>query len=193
MFGLSTLPKGLNQVLGYVLLASYMGFSTYIALKISTAIISIELNNQGFKHRWIKNFLFSREADIYLEWNQIQEYFFEDDRTYVKFQMRLPNNQRYRIYKQTIWSAKDDFDRFRSAFPRLIHNFEAAHEQDIVLGKTIYEEPGFRWILVVLSAGVVLLLVSAIVSGSNTTNVGTLGMLAAAVAFYWIKVSGKKN
>lgn len=190
LYGLSVFADDVGGVLGKVLFAAHMGLSLFIALKLSTAMIAIKVNSQGFRHRWIRRFLFSREPDIFLSWSQIQEYFFEDDRTYVKFQMRLPNNQRYRFYRQTIWPVKDDFERFRAAFPKLIQQADSM-DHEIVLGKTIYEEPWFRKIMVVMSAMVILLWGSALMDWSNAANVWTYGAITLGLAFYWIQVSRK--
>jgi hypothetical protein len=163
----------------------------FLASRLSNAKIHIKIDESGFHHLWVKRFIFSREPDIHLFWDQVVDYFFEEDRTYYKFQLTLEHKQRYRFYRQTIWPVKDDFHRFQRTFPKLLRNVGTTEAQQIVLGKTIYEERWFKWVLLFMSILVLLLLVSSAIHGEDGSNWGVLGMLAAAMIFYWIRVRTK--
>ncbi len=194
MFTLATyLSKDINRIILFVACTGVLALAIYLASRFSMVKVKIELDESGFKHEWTKKFLFSRESDIHLSWDQILDYFFEEDRSFDKFQITLPNKQLYRFHRQNLWPMKDDFDKFQRDFPRQIRKIESASEQNIIRGKTIYEEKGFKWVLIVMSIFVGLLFLNAMFNESTTTNWGIIGMLAAAVGFYWIRVRMKRE
>lgn len=163
------------------------------ASKISMGTIRVEIDESGFGHRWTKRFIFSSAIDIHLTWNIMIDYFFEKDRSFDRFQITLENSRRYRFYRQNMWPMKDDYEKFQKDFPSQISKFEAYSEHAIIRGKTIYEEKGFKWVLIFMSLAVLLLIANAVFEKGNTANSAAIGMLAAGVGFYWLQVRMKRR
>lgn len=181
-----------DSALAYTAIVLLFGLGLFIASRLSTAKIRIQLDEHGFQHEWIKRFIFSKEADIHLSWDQVIDYVFEEDRTFYKFQLTLQGKQRYRFYRQTFWPTRDDFHKFKRDFPRLMRDIKSVSANDIVCGKTVYEENWFKWVLAAMSIIILLLLVNAISHDDGSSSVWALGALACGALFYWAKVRGKQ-
>lgn len=178
---------GIDPLFIYVIVAiSFIG-GFIVASRLSTARIIIHVDEDGFHHGWVKRFPFSRESDIHLPWDQVIDYFFEEDRTYFRFQLTLKGKQRYRFYRQTMWPVKDDFYRFQEDFPDLVRKAGTLGEHQVVLGKTVYEERWFKWVLLFMAVMVLLLFVF----GDYHENWGILAVMVLSVAFYWTRVRAK--
>lgn len=189
--GIRYLSIGSNPALAYTAIALLFAISFYIASRLSTAKIRIKLDEHGLQHKWVKRFFFSREPDIHLRWDQIIDYVFEEGRTFYKFQLTIQGKQRYRFYRQTIWPTRDDFHKFKRAFPHVIRDIKSVSANDIGRGKTIYEEKWFPWVLAVMSVVVLLLLINAVYHDDISNSVWTLAALACGALFYWVRVIGK--
>lgn len=184
-------PMGDSPIATCTASAFVLAIAFFVASRMSTAKIKIEMDERGFHHRWIKRFLFSREPDIDLTWAQVVDYFFEEDRTVCRFQLTLQHKQRYRFYRQTIWPTQDDLRKFQRDFPHVIRGMNTDAANDVVLGKTIYEENWFNWVMAVMSILTLLLLLNAFRDGGSSSQ-WSLGTLAVAVLYYWLWVWRKK-
>lgn len=180
---------GIDPLFTCVIIVSLFVGGFLLAGRLSTARIIIHVDEGGFHHGWVKRFFFSREPDIHLPWDQVIDYFFEEDRTYFRFQLTLKGKQRYRFYRQTMWPVKDDFYRFQEDFPDLVRKAGSVGEHQVVLGKTIYEERWFKWVLLLMAVMVLLLFVF----GDYHENWGILAVMALSVAFYWTRVRTKEK
>lgn len=177
-----------SSVLTTILDMSGFAIGLFVAGLLSTARIKLKLDDSGFHHKWIKQFFFSGDSDVKLIWGEIIDYTFEEDRTFHRFQLTLNNKMRYRFYRQSIWAVRDDFHKFKRDFPQWIREINSASENEIKLGKTIYEEKWFRWVMAVSTVVVLLLLLNGLINGSKSANSWTLGALAFALLFYWVQV-----
>lgn len=186
--GIRYLSLGDSPALAYTAIVLVFALGFFIASRLSTAKIRIKLDEHGLQHKWMKRFFFSREADIQLRWDQMTDYIFEEDRTFYKFQLTLQHKQRYRFYRQTFWPTRDDFHKFKRDFPHLIRDLKSVSANDIVRGKTVYEEKWFKWVLAAMSIVILLLLVNAISHDDGSSSVWALGALAFGALFYWTKV-----
>ncbi len=83
---------------------------------ISSGKIEIELTDKGFAHKWTSKFLFSKEKNIELNWQEIIDYEFGGWSLYKFFQINLINNRKYRIYRWADFEAKDGFKKFARGF-----------------------------------------------------------------------------
>jgi len=190
---ISEVPKGLNSVFAYTLFMGLVLASGYVSLLLSRARIKIELSEKGFSHIWIKRFLFSNEEDVELDWNQIIDYIYESDRNYDTFQLTLYSNLKYKIYRYNIFPQKDDFNQFISDFPKYITKINKEHDENIKPGKTFYEHPASKWILIFFTIVFMFLVINKISHNSANTNWVTLATLFFAIGFYWTQIMSRKK
>ncbi|HRN36699.1 MAG TPA: hypothetical protein PLV70_10220 [Flavobacteriales bacterium] len=186
--GMRYLSTAGDPALAYTAIVLLLGLGLFIASRLSTAKIRIQLDEHGFQHEWIKRFILSKEADIHLSWDQVIDYVFEEDRTFYKFELTLQGKLRYRFYRQTIWPTRDDFHKFKRDFPHLIHDIQSVAANDIIRGKTVFEKKWFKWVLAAMTIVILLLLVAAISNDNGSNSVWALGALACGALFYWTKI-----
>lgn len=66
-------------------------------------------------------------------------------------------------------------------------------EGEIKNGKTLFQEAGFKWIMILMTAGVALMLGYKLLYPESGTNWGTLGVLGISVLFYWLVIRKMNN
>jgi hypothetical protein len=190
---LSSLPKGMNSIFSFILILGLFVGIAYLVTILSRARIKIEITDESFKHIWIRRFLFSREKDIEIKWSQIIDYVFEEDRGFDSFQLTLPDNKRYKIYRYNYLAQKDDFDKFNTQFPKNLRKINEINEDEIKEGKSFYQEAGFKWLMVFMTAGVAFIFADKLLNLESGTRWGTLGVLGTAILFYWLQIRKKNN
>jgi hypothetical protein len=95
---------------------------------LSKGKIVIELTETSFKHKWIKKCLFDRAIDIELEWDDILNYGGGSWRLHEYFQFDLSQNRKYRIFRWSIFSSKDDFQKFKDELPQYFRRIKKLKE-----------------------------------------------------------------
>lgn len=163
-------------------------------MKLSSGKIEISLTSDCFKHVWIKRFIFNREKDIIIKWNQIIDYAFEDDRGIDTFKMSLINKMRYRILRLSYFTSKDDFNKFSIQFPTYINEINLTYESQevpnsiIIVGKSKYEQKSFKLVIVLMTLIFFILLVSKIMKPESGSSWASLGIIGTGLFFYWSKI-----
>jgi len=180
---------GINFTLQILIFFVLMIGAGYLTTVLSRAKIRIELTEESFKHIWVKKFFFSRDKDIELNWSQILNYVFESDRGFDSFQLTLPEKKRYKVFRYNHFSQKDDFHNFEIQFPKFINKINATKDnKSIEKGRTIYEEPIFKLIMIFTTFVVLFLISYNILNPENNTNWSALGVSVAATGFYWMQI-----
>jgi hypothetical protein len=190
---LSLMPKEMNSIFTTILLLGLLAGIAYLATILSSARIKIEITEESFKHIWIRKFYFSREKDIEIKWSQIIDYVFDADKGFDSFQLTLPNHKRYKIYRYNYFPQKDDFVKFHAQFPKNLEQINEINDKEIKKGKTFYQEAGFKWLMIFMTAGVALIFGNKLLNPESGTSWGTLGVLGTAILFYWLQIRKKNN
>jgi hypothetical protein len=193
LFLLGQLPKGINNFILFLLFFGQQIGITYLITIFSRARIKIEITDKSYKHIWIKKFLFSRESDVEIKWSQIIDYVFEEDRGFDSFQLTLPDKKRYKIWRNNYFTQNADFTKFNTYFPKDLERINDALGIEIKRGKTIYEERGFKWIMLFISIVVGFLICNKLINPGNGINWSTLGILVLAMAFYGLRMRNKSS
>lgn len=190
---LSLLPKEINSIFSTIILLGLVVGIAYFVTILSRARIKIEMTDECFKHIWIRRFLFSREKDIELKWSQITDYVFDADKGFDSFQLTLPDHKRYKIYRYNYFPHKNDFARFHAQFPKNLIHINEINNKEINKGYTFYEEAGFKWLMVFMTAGAALIFGNKLLNPESGTSWGTLGVVGTAILFYWLQIRRKNN
>jgi hypothetical protein len=118
----------------------------WIPKMLSRGEIEIELNEESFRHIWIKKFLFSKETDIELEWREIVNYVYEADRQFDSFKLELACKRQYKISRWRTAYGKDDFVDFINAFPKYAENLNKVKNLKIEKGES-FNELLIKWFM----------------------------------------------
>jgi hypothetical protein len=195
LYVLTLSSKGGNPIIPFIIFIGLLIGAGYLITILSRARVKIELTEEGFKHLWIRKFVFSRDKDIELKWSQIINYVYQEGRGYESFQLTLPENKRYKILRYNYFPQKDDFEKFISQFPGFINKLKESTDNKIEKGKSMFEEPAFKWIMIIFTAILTLLIINKILNPENSTSWIVCLCLSLIIGFYWIqmRINKKKN
>lgn len=105
------IPHTDNEIISIsIFIALFIG-SFYLATLIGMAKISVHLNEEGITHIWQRKFILSREKNFLIPWEMVDNYVFEEDRTFDSFIINLTNKTRYKISQLNMLPIKDDFKK----------------------------------------------------------------------------------
>lgn len=118
------LPRTENQLISVLQFLAILLISFYIANHIGIAKVKVIFSTEGIIHIWIRRFLLSWEKNIKISWDLVDNYVFQEDRTFDSFIINLTNKTRYKINKQNIFPIKDDFEKLVKDFPKLSNEYK---------------------------------------------------------------------
>ena len=190
-------PQVENQFISFLQFIPILVISLYAANKIGTAKIKVIFTPEAIIHVWERKFLLSWERDINIPWDIVDNYDFQNDRTFDSFIINLKNNTRYKIDRQTMFPIKDDFKKLVKEFPKLSNEYRNKEVSDnqkfkIIEGKSIYDSKFFKWIFYFLLSALLLLTLNKILDQNSETTWSTLAILGSGFAFYAIMIRRQK-
>jgi len=190
-----------NRILSMITILGTFATSTFLSALIGQAKVKIVFTKEALLHIWEKRFLLSREKDVSIPWQIVENYVLEEDRTWDSFIINLSTKSRYKISRLNILPIKDDFDKLVKDFPRLSSKFKNDIESDndtslnlIEEGKSKYETKSFKQSFYVLLISFLILCIFKIVDLGSLTSLWSLGVIGSAIGYYWmmIKTKGSK-
>ncbi|MFZ4740609.1 MAG: hypothetical protein ACOYLE_05550 [Bacteroidales bacterium] len=188
LFIVDFITIGVNFTLHIIVFFGLIIGAGYLATYLSKSKIRIELTEESFKHIWVKRFIFSKEPDIKLDWNEIDNYFFENDRGFDSFQLTLNENKRYKITRYNHFPQHDDFYKFSIQFPKFINKVNTTENKSIKIGKTIFEEPLIKLFMFLATIVAVFILFYNLLYERNNTKWSSIGIMISGIIFYWMQV-----
>ncbi|MGE0561771.1 MAG: hypothetical protein AB7O47_08140 [Flavobacteriales bacterium] len=197
---LDNMPWSDIKILSFLLITIIIVISVYLAHLASMGKVKILLNEEGIIHIWERRFFLSWEKNFKIPWNLVDNYVFEEDRTFDRFMINLTNQTRYKINRLNVIPIKDDFYRFVKEFPKQSNNYKNGILSEVEAnyieeGKSLYESKSFRYVFYFLSTGVIILLINKIFDSKSETSWGVLGVLVSGMLFYGLMIKNrtKKN
>lgn len=191
-------PRFENQFLSFLQFVPILVISLYVANKIGTAKIKVIFTSEAIIHIWERRFILSWESDIKIPWDIVDNYVFQNDRTFDSFIINLKNNKRYKIDRQNMFPIKDDFKKLVKEFPRLSNDYRNRKISDnykfkIILGKSIHDSKFFKWNFYLLLTGFILLILIKVFIPNSSSTWGILGALGSALLFYGTMIQRQKK
>lgn len=191
-------PRFENQFLSFLQFVPILVISLYVANKIGTAKIEVIFTSEAIIHIWERRFILSWESDIKIPWDIVDNYVFQNDRTFDSFIINLKNNKRYKIDRQNMFPIKDDFKKLVKEFPRLSNDYRNRKISDnykfkIILGKSIHDSKFFKWNFYLLLTGFILLILIKVFIPNSSSTWGILGALGSALLFYGTMIQRQKK
>ena len=191
-------PRIENEIISILQFLAIFVTSVYLAHLLGMAQAKVTFTEQGFIHTWKRRFLFSREKDIRIPWELVDNYLFHEDRTLDSFYINLTTKKRYKINQLNVLPINDDFKKLIKDFPRLSNKYKTGTNSNIKTktikeGKSIYAHKGFKWILYIFMLVFIILLLTKLLNPEAETTWSSLGVIGTGLLFYGIMIKEKKK
>jgi len=152
------LPRTENEIISILQFIAILLISFYAANQIGMAKVKVIFTNEGIIHVWIRRFFLSWESNIKISWDLVDNYVFQEDRTFDSFIINLTNRTRYKITRMNVLPIKDDFKKLVKDFPKLSNEYKIGLTPDnqiktIKEGESIYASKSFRWVFYFMLVG----------------------------------------
>ena len=195
---IDNLPKPEIEFFSIIQFLAVFIASFYLAHLIGMGKAKIVFTQAGIQHIWERRFILSREKNYIIPWNIVDNYVFQEDRTFDSFIINLTNKKRYKVNRLNVLPMKDDFKRFVKDFPKLSNDYKnglvsETNNQLIKEGESIYASKSFRWVFYFLLAGFLILALTKLLNPGSGTTWSALGVIGSGVLFYGMMVLGQKR
>lgn len=192
------LPQIENEVISTLQFLSIFIASFYLANLIGMAKVKVVYTDEAIFHIWERRFLLSWEKNIKIPWSIVDNYVFQEDRTFDSFIINLTNKTRYKINRLNLIPIKDDFESLVKHFPRLSNEYKnsinpSTETNPVKKGESIYESKHFKWIFYLMTIGFIILVLSKVLDPESETKWSSLGVIGSGLLFYWGIIKGQKN
>lgn len=190
-------PRLENEFFSILQFLAVLVTSFYLANLIGMAKVKMVFTNEAIIHIWERRFLLSWEKNIKIPWDIIDNYVFQEDRTFDSFIINLTNKTRYKINRLNILPIKDDFKKLVKEFPRLSNEYRNGMTSNtdtakINEGESIYASKYFKWIFYLLSTGFIVLVLTKVFNPNSETTWSSLGVIGSGLLFYGVMIKGQK-
>ena len=177
--------KSLPQLLVLIFFVALMIVAFLIAQYVSTAEIEIITDQNGIKKKWIKQFLFRNRPNISVDWEEISEYLFEQDRNWSTFEFVTKKGSVFQLVHSDFLDRKDDFLKFVRNFEAKVKKVNADEfpENDIKRAPTIYEGTTGLIIAIVGGLGALALIIAMMTTEKSASYFGRVAAILGIVYF----------
>jgi cell division protein FtsW (lipid II flippase) len=181
-----------NKFITIMLFIAVFAISHYIAYLVGMAKAKVIFTDEAFIHVWERKFILSRETDIKIPWNLVDNYVFQKDRTFDSFIINLTTKVRYKINRINTIPIRDDFEKLVKNFQQLSNEYRKGTVADndttlIKEGESIYASKSFKWAFY-LMAFVFLILLLNIIFNPDYGTWSSFGVIGGALIFYGVRV-----
>lgn len=195
---LDNLPKPESEIISIILFLAVFIISFYLSHLIGMGKAKIVFTQDGVQHIWERRFFVSWEKNYTIPWSLVDNYVFQEDRTFDSFIINLTNKTRYRVNRMNILPMKDDFKRLVKDFPKLSNDFKKGLDSNynskaIKEGESIYVSKSFRWIFYFMLTGFLLLAFTKIFNPNSGTSWSFLAVIGSAILFYGMMIIRQKR
>ena len=195
---LDKLPHTDNEIISVIQILSVFFISFYLAHLIGMGKVKILFTDEGLVHIWQRRFILSWEKNFKIPWSIVDNYVFQEDRTFDSFIINLTNKKRYKINRLNILPINDDFERLVNDFPKLSNDYKNLLAPDnqietIKEGESIYANKSFRWIFYFMSVLFIVLVFIKVLNPESQTRWSALGSIGSGLLFYGLMMKAQKK
>lgn len=195
---LDNLPQPDSEIISFIQIIAIFVSSFYLAHLIGMGKAKVVFTEEGIKHIWERRFIFSMEKNFKIPWTLVDNYVFQEDRTFDSFIINLTNKTRYKVNRLNVLPIKDDFNRLVKDFPRLSNAYKTGLDSDsehkqIKEWKSIYASKSFRWVFYFLLTGFLFLALTKVLNPESGATWSSLGVIGSGVLFYGMMIIGQKK
>lgn len=190
---LDNLPKPDSEIISIIQFLAVFVTSFYLANLIGMGKAKIVFTQEGIQHIWERRFILSWEKSFIIPWNLVDNYIFQEDRTFDSFIINLTNKTRYKVNRLNVLPIKDDFNRLVKDFPRLSNDYKNGLDSETEIkpikeGESIYASISFRWIFYFLLTVFLILAMTKIFNPDSGTTWSSLGVIGSGILFYGMMI-----
>jgi len=176
------------EYIGIALVFGIFGLCWYITKFTSKGEISIMIDDDGIKIKWIKNYTLYKYKDRDIKWDEINSYKLTPDRWFDIFKIKMIHGRNFVFERDSLKDNIDDFNDFFSTLEKKIrkYNKDDSKLYKIKNAPTLYE--GFSgkvllgFAIVVMAGGVVVLIVGLFKGIKNYSSLfGLLGAMCGGI------------
>lgn len=195
---LDNLPRTENEIISIIQFLAVFLPSFYFAHLIGMAKVKILFTEEGIVHIWERRFVFSWTKNFKIPWSVVDNYVFQEDRTFDSFIINFTNKKRYKINRLNVIPIKDDFEKFITEFPKLSNEYKKGITSDtaarkIKKGESLYANKYFKWLLYLMSAIFLVIIITKVFDTNSKITWSSLGVISSGLIFYWLMIKGQKN
>jgi len=195
---LDKLPRSDNEIISFVQFIAVFITSFYLAHLIGMGKAKVLFTEEGLVHIWQRRFILSWEKNFKIPWNIVDNYVFQEDRTFDSFIINLTNKTRYKINRLNLLPIKDDFKRLVKDFPKLSNEYKNGLTSDnqtksIKEGESIYASKYFKWAFYFMTAGFLILVGTKVLNSNSETTWSAIGVIGSGLLFYGLIIKRQKN
>ena len=192
---LDNLPQNDNEIISIIRFIAVFVTSFYLAHLIGMGKAKIVFTEDGITHIWERRFILNWEKNFKIPWSIVDNYVFQEDRTFDSFIINLTNNTRYKVNRLNIFPLKDDFNRLVNEFPKLSNEFKSGinstnDTKPIKEGESIYADKSFRWVFYFMAVVFLILILTKVFNPDSETTWITLGVIGSGLLFYGLRIKG---
>ena len=184
-----------NSYTSVIATLSLLGIGLYLQRFISTAKIEVVLTKEFVTIKWFKQYLFHKEPDRKIPFNEIKSYKYQEDRNFDLFQITFIDDTELNIWHFTF--TKDDFETLVYTFPEFVkdHNKTVKQTEEnkgfsgnrkkIERAKTLYENANSPFIVIFAIFSILAILIIMFFKGNSIAN-PFLGFSAITGAIFYL-------
>lgn len=156
---------------------------------LSKGKINIELDNEGIKMTWTKQFFLHKRKDITFKWEEIKDYMHQAEQYFDLFRIRLHDKRKIKL---SLDDNNEEFYFFYEEFEEFIKKVSLTNEHiKITRAKTIYETAYGLIMAVILGLmimGIILMFIFIKPKNDSVSRYFYLGTTIMGGLFFIIQV-----
>ena len=195
---LDNLPIPNSEIISIIQFLAVFVTSFYLANLIGMGKAKVVFTQEGIQHIWERRFILSREKNFTIPWNLVDNYMFQEDRTFDSFIINLTNKTQYKVNRLNVLPIKDDFNRLVNDFPKLSNDYKNGLDSETEIktikeGESIYASKSFRWVFYFLLTGFLILSLTKVFYPDSVTTWSSIGVIGSGILFYGMMIIGQKK
>jgi hypothetical protein len=103
----------------------------YVPRHFSSVNVELYVTQHGLEHRWLQHFLFQKQEDKTIPWSEIDEYVFQHDWRFDRFELYMRDGTKLNIIHNHEHD-KDDFKLFVKDFLQRVEEQNAAQNAVLI-------------------------------------------------------------
>ena len=165
----------------------FIGGPGFLISKFSSGTIKIELSEDYYRVKWVRQFFLGKQPNLEVKWNQVISYIDEEDRLVHRFGLNLVKSIKIKFYRFDKIKQTDDFESYLKDLPELLAKMPLGSRVKVKKAKSRYEIPSFKTFLIVITIISLGMLFDLVFNPQSSMSWITLGSILTGILFYWFK------
>lgn len=192
-------PKIESEFVFAIQTITIIGISVFSAHLLGRGKLKIVLSEKGLSHIWEQRFIFSREKSFIINWDLIEDFYFQEDRIFNSFILNLKIKKRYEINRLNLIPLNDDYKELERDFSSLSNTYKNCYKTSEIVskpikkGKSVYQERGMKAVFFVMLAIFIFLFINKLLDTQDGSTWPALAVIGSGLIFFGTMVYEKKE